>query len=95
MHVRGREGTLKYEFRLRPGANPSRIRLAYHGQRRLALGRGGGLRIATALGVLRDSRPVSYQTIGGKRVPVASRFALGNGGHTASRSGPTTRAIRS
>ena len=80
MHVRGREGTLKYEFRLRPGADPSRIRLAYRGQRRLALGRGGGLRIETALGLLRDTRPVSYQMIGGRRVPVASRFALGSGG---------------
>ncbi len=80
MHVRGREGTLKYEFRLRPGADPSRIRLAYRGQRRLALGRGGGLRIETALGVLRDTRPVSYQMIGGRRAPVASRFVLGNGG---------------
>ena len=80
MHVRGREGTLKYEFRLRPGADPSRIRLAYHGQRRLALGASGDMRIETALGVLRDTRPVSYQTIGGRRVPVASRFALGNGG---------------
>ena len=76
MHVRGREATLKYEFRLRPGADPSRIRLAYRGQRRLALGRGGEMRIETALGVLRDTRPVSYQTIGGRRAPVASRFVL-------------------
>jgi len=80
MHVRGREGALKYEFRLRPGADPSRIRLAYHGQRRLALGAGGEMRIETALGSLRDARPVSYQMIVGRRVPVASRFALGNGG---------------
>ena len=80
MGVRGREGALKYEFRVRPGADPARIRLAYRGQRRLSLGRGGELRIATALGVLRDARPVSYQTIGGRRVPVESSFALGKNG---------------
>jgi hypothetical protein len=80
MHVRGGQRSLKYEFRLKPGGDPSRIRLAYRGQDRLSLGRGGHLRMETALGVLRDSRPVSYQVIGGRRVPVASRFALGKGG---------------
>ena len=44
---------------------------------RLSLGRGGELRIETALGLLRDSRPVSYQPIGGRRVAVESRFVLG------------------
>ena len=77
--LRGREGTLKYEFRVRPGADPSRIRLAYRGQRRLSLGQGGELLIETPLGTLRDSRPVSYQRRR-QALPVASRYALGNGG---------------
>jgi hypothetical protein len=73
---RGDQGRLKYEFRLAPGADPARIRLAYRGAERLALGRAGELRIQTALGVLRDSRPASYQLVGGKRVAVASRYTL-------------------
>jgi Beta-propeller repeat len=80
MAVRGRGGQLKYEFRLAPGADPGRIRLAYRGQERLSLGTGGELRLETALGVLRDSRPASYQTIAGRRVAVESRFLLGRGG---------------
>jgi hypothetical protein len=80
MAVRGGGGALKYEFRLAPGADPARIRLAYRGQERLSLGRGGALRIETALGLLRDTRPLSYQLIGGRRVAVASRFVLGRGG---------------
>jgi hypothetical protein len=76
MRVRGQGGTLKYEFRLAPGADPSLIRLAYRGQRGLSLGRGGALRIETALGALYDAHPVSYQLIGGRRIAVESRFAL-------------------
>src|SRR5512133_2457233 len=74
--VRGEGGQLKYEFRLAPGADPVRIRLGYSGQERLSLERSGGLRIETAHGLLRDSRPLSYQPIGDRRVAVASRFVL-------------------
>lgn len=80
LRIRGEGGKLKYEFRVAPGADPSRVRLAYRGQERLSLGRGGALRIETALGVLRDARPVSYQLIGGRRIAVESRFVLGRGG---------------
>ncbi|HEY7863330.1 MAG TPA: SBBP repeat-containing protein, partial [Thermoanaerobaculia bacterium] len=80
LRLRGQSGMLKYEFRLAPGADVSRIRLGYRGQQRLSLGQGGELRIETALGLLRDARPVSYQQIGGRRVAVESRFALGRGG---------------
>ena len=80
LHLRGEDGQLKYEFHLAPGADASRIRLAYRGQERLSLGRSGELLIETTLGRLRDSRPVSYQTAGGKRVAVESRFVLGRRG---------------
>jgi hypothetical protein len=69
-------GTLKYEFRVRPGARPADIRLAYSGAAGLTLDSVGGLLIETPLGVLRDSPPVSYQEIGGARVPVESRYVL-------------------
>ena len=78
--VRGRGGQLKYEFRLAPGSDPARIRLAYRGQERLSLDRDGRLRVETALGTLRDNRPVSYQPIGRRRVAVESSFALRDGG---------------
>src|SRR5438034_3453640 len=56
-------GALKYEFRVRPGARPSDIRLAYLGARELARDSAGNLLIKSALGTLRDSRPVSYQDV--------------------------------
>ena len=69
-------GTLKYEFRVRPGARPSNVRLEYAGARGLSIDDSGALLIDTDLGLLRDAAPVSYQVIDGQRVPVASRFVL-------------------
>lgn len=82
LEVRGQKGGLKYQFRLRHGADPRKIKLAYRGARSLRLARTGQLAIGTKLGVLRDTRPVSYQAVGGRRVAVESRFRLhGNAGY--------------
>jgi hypothetical protein len=77
---RGRGGTLEYELHVQPGADPGKIGLAYGGADGLSIGRGGNLLIQTPLGTLRDSRPRSYQRIGGRRVAVDSRYALKKGG---------------
>ena len=61
MVFRGSGAKVKYEFRIAPGADPSRIRLAYTGTDRLTLGAAGDLLIDTPLGTLRDSRPKTYQ----------------------------------
>jgi hypothetical protein len=76
MVLRGQGGSLKYEFRVAAGADPSRIRLAYQGAEGLSVGAAGGLSISTPLGVVRDASPRSYQRVGGKRVPVDSRYVL-------------------
>ena len=76
MVFRGQGGKLKYEFHVAPGADPSRIRLAYAGADGLSLGPAGNLLIATPLGTLRDARPVSYQGVDGRRVPVESRYEI-------------------
>jgi beta-propeller repeat-containing protein len=74
--VQGGGGRLKYELHLRPGARVKDIRLAYRGATELSLSAGGALRIGTPLGPMRDSPPVSYQVIAGRRVPVESRYRL-------------------
>lgn len=77
--LRGEAGRLKYEFVVAPGASVSAIRLAYEGARRVAVDPSGDLRVETAGGVLTDARPVTYQTIDGRRVAVPSRFVTGAG----------------
>src|SRR5215208_1195432 len=82
MAVRGEGGNLKYEFHLEPGASVKDVRLGYRGAEGLSVGGGGELLVRTSLGVLKDAAPVSYQRIGGERVPVKSRYELkGDGGY--------------
>jgi hypothetical protein len=82
MAVRGEGGKLKYEFHLKPGSSVDDVRLAYRGAEGLSVGTGGELLVRTSLGLLKDAAPVSYQRIGGERVPVESRYVLrGDGGY--------------
>lgn len=74
LHVRG-TGQLKYEFRVAPGARVSDIRFAYNGASGVVIDKRGNLVLHTPLGALTDTRPVTYQVIAGRRVPVQSRFA--------------------
>jgi len=80
MLVSGRDGQLKYEFRVRPGARPADIRLAYAGADGVAVDRDGALALQTPMGKLRDAAPVAYQQIDGRRVPVDSRYAIDDAG---------------
>ena len=61
MAFRGEGGKLKYEFHVKPGADPRDIQLAYRGAEGLTLASNGALAIDTGLGTLTDPAPVSYQ----------------------------------
>ncbi|BCB77874.1 hypothetical protein Pflav_042840 [Phytohabitans flavus] len=76
MAVTGKDGVLKYEFHVAPGARIDEIQLAYRGAGGLTTDGTGALLVDTPLGVLRDTPPVSYQVIGGQRVPVGSRYKV-------------------
>ena len=73
---RSENGQLNYEFLLRPGARVRDIRLAYRGAESLSLDTDSNLIIHNSLGSITDTRPVTYQLIDGRRVPVKSRFVL-------------------
>lgn len=70
---------MKYEFEVRPGADPSRIGFIYRGAESLSLDRDGRLRIQTPAGGFEDEPPVAFQEIEGARVPVAAAFGLEHG----------------
>jgi hypothetical protein len=96
MAVRGERGKLKYEFRLKPGSSVEDVRLGYRGAEGLSVGAGGDLLVRTSLGILKDAAPVSYQLIGGKWVPVKSRYMLkgdGSNGFAVGAYDPATRSL--
>jgi uncharacterized repeat protein (TIGR01451 family) len=72
----GTSGRLKYEFVVKPGADPRRVRLAYRGASSLKLDDSGALEIATSAGSFRDDKPYAFQEIDGRRVEVAMAYKL-------------------
>jgi len=73
---RGTVNKLKYEFVVRPGADPSRIRLRYRGCRSLVLSEHGAIKVDTPAGGFEDAPPSAYQEIDGKRVAVEMAYVL-------------------
>ncbi|MFN8484340.1 MAG: SBBP repeat-containing protein [Anaerolineae bacterium] len=80
LSYRGTQDRLKYTFVVQPGADPSQIRLAYHGATRLAVNHAGELDVETPAGGFRDDVPVAYQQIEGRRVAVDVGYALSGPG---------------
>lgn len=67
-----KEGKLKYDFILHEGANPSDIRIRYHGSEDMQLHPDGSIFIRTPLGTVTEDKPVAYAADNGTAVP--SRF---------------------
>ncbi|MGB9604719.1 MAG: SBBP repeat-containing protein, partial [Bryobacteraceae bacterium] len=72
----GNRRRLEFDFVVRPGADPSAIRLRFRGVEDLSLDSGGQLRLRTPGGDLWQPRPVCYQEYAGKRVRVQAEYKL-------------------
>ncbi len=71
----GKGGALEYDFVVKPGADPRRIRLALSGAKSLKA-RNGALVASTACGDVLLNRPYAYQTVAGVRKQVACSYTL-------------------
>lgn len=60
---------LTYEFAVKPGGDPSRIRLRYSGARSVSIAGDGALSIEHPLGTLRESAPFTYLLESGESIP--------------------------
>jgi gliding motility-associated-like protein len=72
--------TLKYEFEVRPGADPAQIQLAYEGATQLELAN-NRLTVHTSVNEFRENAPYSYTTRNARTTDVPTQWALE--GHTA------------
>jgi beta-propeller repeat-containing protein len=73
---RGTVNQLKYEFVVKPGADPGKIRLRYRGVESLERTANGSLSVNTPAGGFEDAPPKAWQEIEGKHVPVEIAFQL-------------------
>ncbi len=74
---RGGRNALKYEFRVRPGADPKQIRLRYRGATAVETTDAGGLRVQTPVASFADDSPVAWTVgEGGVRAPVDAAFSV-------------------
>jgi len=71
----GAGNQLKYEFILKPGADPERIKMTYRGAS-VSLDSSGRLKVTTPAGGFEDEAPYSYQEIFGTHLHVPTVFSL-------------------
>jgi hypothetical protein len=69
----GNQTKLEYDLIVRPGGDPSAIRLEYQGAKP-TIDRNGDLILRTAAGELKQLRPVAYQDVDGARKNVSVRY---------------------
>jgi hypothetical protein len=65
---------IEYDWVVRPGADPARIRFAWEGDRPAGLDAEGNLVFGTIRNGFKMLKPETYQVIAGRRVEVASSF---------------------
>jgi hypothetical protein len=72
----GNGRSLEYDFVVKPGADPSAIRMAFDGARSVALDQSGNLVVKVDSGELVQHKPVVYQDIAGQRRYVGGSYLL-------------------
>jgi hypothetical protein len=72
----GAGGKLEYDLLVAPGADASRIEIAYQGVESMRVDEQGDLVLKTEGGELRQQRPKVYQEDNGKRIEVEARYRL-------------------
>ncbi|MFA6058419.1 MAG: hypothetical protein WC756_09480 [Taibaiella sp.] len=80
--VYSREQSLKYDFVVKPGADPSQIALAFEGVKP-ELMKDGSLRIHTSVNTITEQAPYVYQVIDGKEVVVKCHYIVKPGNKIA------------
>jgi len=72
----GRTNKIKYEFIVKPGADPKTIRLAYKNAQNVTIDQNGYMVVSTDCGSIKDIKPKAYQMIGGQQIEVSMAYNL-------------------
>jgi hypothetical protein len=71
-----KDGGLKYDFIVHPGADVSRIQVRYTGIDELSVTQNGALRVDTNFGVISEKIPFVYQNVDGVTYEIQGRYAI-------------------
>ena len=72
----GNQQQLEYDFVIKPGADARSIRVRFAGAKKLKLDDNGNLEVIAKNGKIVFHKPVVYQEVAGKHLPVDGRFTL-------------------
>jgi hypothetical protein len=67
---------LEYDFIIKPGADPSRIKIEYEGMNSLSVNGEGELMVSTRFGDVIERVPYAYQKIGSDRREIPCRYVI-------------------
>lgn len=74
LKVYGVEKQMEYDWIVKPGADPTSIRMKYHSDTKARLDQKGNLVIKMKTGDMVQQKPFAYQLIDKKKIPVRSEF---------------------
>jgi hypothetical protein len=77
MHLYEEQAHLKYDFIVQPNTNPGIIKMQYKGADELYL-EYGNLVIKTSVNEVKEQKPIAFQLIDGRKIPIACQFKLTN-----------------
>ncbi|MDJ1181984.1 beta strand repeat-containing protein [Roseofilum casamattae] len=72
----GKQGALRRDFHVKPGANVDVIQIAYNGVESIEIREDGSLALITESGELTDKTPIAYQIIDGEQISVDVAYKL-------------------
>jgi Beta-propeller repeat len=89
----GNQGQLEYDFVVAAGADPNAIKLDFDGVEQIRLDEGGDLVLNTGGGEVRQTKPVTYQEVDGRRQEIASQYLLAQNGEVVFKVGQYDRSL--
>jgi hypothetical protein len=90
--VYGKEGKIKNEYCVKPGADVREIKWHYEGAKGVIVNEKGQLEIRGDGATLREDAPLSYQIIEGRRIEVPSEYEIDKGDIVRFKVGPYREA---
>ena len=75
----GESKKLRYDFIVKPGADPNAIQMSFEGADNISINKDGDLAMTIGGKTLITTKPYTYQEDGGAKKEVASHFAVKNG----------------